>query len=108
MEILTILISVLWLGSLSLLVFRRRDTNITPIVEAIHELLHRELKNHQQVTLTALKANQEELTNILNKLTVNNINDDEVSDTLNDFSHAFSKGIKRLSSLQEQNKLKKV
>jgi len=118
MEIITIIISALCLVLLAILVFRKKENNVNPVIEAVQQLLQRELKDNRSELSVSLKENREELSNGLDKLTqkleekltiisdglnkTGKDNRDELTRSLKDFSDTFSKNVKDFNDLQKQ------
>lgn len=118
MEIIAIIISVLCLGLLAILVFKKKENNVNPVIEAVQQLLQRELKDNRSELSVSLKENREELSNGLDKLTQKleekltviseglnksgKDNREELTRSLKDFSDAFSKNVKEFNDLQKQ------
>ena len=69
MEIIAIIISALCLILLAVLVFKKKENNVNPVIEAVQQLLQRELKDNRSELSVSLKENREELSNGLDKLT---------------------------------------
>lgn len=118
MEIIAIIISALCLVVLVILFFRKKENDVTPIIEAVQQLLQRELKENRTELSTELKGNREELSNGLGKLTQkleekltlisdglsksSKENREELTSSLKDFSENFSKNVKEFNDLQKQ------
>ncbi len=118
MEIIAIIISALCLVLLAILVFRKKENNVNPVIEAVQQLLQRELKDNRSELSVSLKENREELSNGLDKLTqkleekltiisdglnkTGKDNRDELTRSLKDFSDTFSKNVKDFNDLQKQ------
>lgn len=69
MEIIAIIISTLCLVLLTILVFRKKENNVNPVVEAVLQLLQRELKDNRSELSIYLKENREEISTGFDKLT---------------------------------------
>jgi len=118
MEIIAIIISALCLILLAVLVFKKKENNVNPVIEAVQQLLQRELKDNRSELSVSLKENREELSNGLDKLTqkleekltliseglikTGKDNRDELTRSLKDFSDTFSKNVKDFNDLQKQ------
>ncbi len=118
MEIIAIIISALCLVLLAILVFRKKENNVNPVIEAVQQLLQRELKDNRSELSVSLKENREELSNGLDKLTQKleekltviseglnksgKDNREELTRSLKDFSDTFSKNVKEFNDLQKQ------
>lgn len=118
MEIIAIIISALCLVLLAILVFRKKENNVNPVIEAVQQLLQRELKDNRSELSVSLKENREELSNGLDKLTQKleekltvisdglnkngKENREELTRSLKDFSDTFSKNVKDFNDLQKQ------
>ena len=118
MEIVSIIISAISLVVLVILFVKSRKTDVTPIIEAVQQLLQRELKENRTELSASLKENREELSNGLDKLTqkleekLTLINEglnksakdnrEELTSSLKDFSDTFSKNVKEFNDLQKQ------
>lgn len=118
MEIIAIIISALCLVLLAILVFRKKENNVNPVIEALQQLLQRELKDNRSELSVSLKENREELSNGLDNLTKKleekltvisdglnksgKENRDELTSSLKDFSDNFSKNVKEFNDLQKQ------
>ncbi len=118
MEIIAIIISALCLVLLAILVFREKENSVNPVIEAVQQLLQRELKDNRSELSVSLKENREELSNGLDKLTQKleekltvisdglnksgKDNREELTRSLKDFSDTFSKNVKEFNDLQKQ------
>jgi len=118
MEIVTIIISALCFVILVILLFKNNKTDVTPIIDAVQQLLQRELKENRTELSASLKENREELSNGLDKLTqkleekLTLINEglnksakdnrEELARSLKDFSDTFSKNVKDFNDMQKQ------
>ena len=118
MDIVAIIISALCLILLAILVFRKKGSNVNPVIEAIQQLLQRELKDNRSELSVSLKENREELSNGLDKLTQKleekltlisdglnksgKENREELTHSLKDFSDTFSQNVKEFNELQKQ------
>lgn len=118
MEIVLIIISAISLIVLIILLIKSGKTDVNPIIEAVQQLMQRELKENRTELSASLKENREELSNGLDKLTqkleekltqisegLNNSakdNREELSRSLKDFSETFSRNVKEFNDLQKQ------
>lgn len=118
MEIVSIIISALCFVILLVLLLKNKKTDVTPIIEAVQQLMQRELKENRTELSASLKENREELSNGLDKLTqkleekLTIINDglnksakdnrEELANSLKDFSETFSRNVKEFNDLQKQ------
>jgi len=118
MEIIAIIISALCLILLAILLFKKKENSVNPVIEAVQQLLQRELKDNRSELSLSLKENREELSNGLDKLTQKleekliQINEglnksgkenrEELTSSLKDFSDNFSKNVKEFNDLQKQ------
>lgn len=118
MEIIAIILSAISLIVLVILLIKTGKSDVTPIIDAVQQLLQRELKENRTELSASLKENREELSNGLDKLTkkledkLTLINEglnkgakdnrDGLTRTLNDFSDTFSKNVKEFNDLQKQ------
>jgi len=118
MEVITIIISTLCLILLAILLFKKKENSVNPVIEAVQQLLQRELKDNRSELSVSLKENREELSNGLDKLTKkleekltaisdglsksSKENREELTSSLKDFSDNFSKNVKEFNVLQKQ------
>lgn len=118
MEVITIIISTLCLILLAILLFKKKENSVNPVIEAVQQLLQRELKDNRSELSVSLKENREELSNGLDKLTQkleekltiisdglsksSKENREELTSSLKDFSDNFSKNVKEFNDLQKQ------
>ncbi|MGE4346133.1 MAG: DNA recombination protein RmuC [Flavobacteriaceae bacterium] len=118
MEIVSIIISALCFVILVVLLLKSNKTDVAPIIEAVQQLMQRELKENRTELSASLKENREELSNGLDKLTqkleekLTLINEglnksakdnrEELARSLKDFSDTFSKNVKDFNDLQKQ------
>ena len=118
MEIAAIIISSFSLILLTILFLRKNTNEVNRIMEALQNLMQRELKENRIELSASLKDNREELSNGLDKLTLKleeklNLiseglshsgmqNRTELSNSLKDFSDTFSKSVKEFNDLQKQ------
>lgn len=118
MEIVSIIISALCFLILIVLLLKSNKTDVTPIIEAVQQLMQRELKENRTELSASLKENREELSNGLDKLTqkleekLTLINEglnksakdnrEELTRSLKDFSDTFSKNVKDFNDMQKQ------
>lgn len=118
MEIIAIIISALSLVLLLILILRKGQDNVTPVIEAVQNLMQRELKENRSELSLSLKENREELSNSLDKLTQKleekltviseglnknaKDNREELTRNLKDFGEVFSKNVKDFNDLQKQ------
>ncbi|MBN2166773.1 MAG: DNA recombination protein RmuC [Marinilabiliaceae bacterium] len=118
MEIISIIITALNLVILLAILFKNNKTDITTIIEAVQQLIQRELKENRTELSSSLKDNREELSNGLDKLTqkleekITLINEglnksakdnrEELTRSLKDFSETFSRNVKEFNDLQKQ------
>lgn len=116
MEIIAIIISTLCLILLVILFLKKN--NVTPVIEAVQQLMQRELKENRGELATSLKDNREELSNSLDRLTEklegklkaisdglntgHKQNREELTNSLKDFSANFSRNVKEFNDLQKQ------
>lgn len=118
MELIAISISVLSLVLLVLLFFRKNENNVSLMIDAVQQLMQRELKENRIELSASLKDNREELSNGLDKLTLKleeklrlisegliksgQQNRTELTNTLKNFSDAFTQNVKEFNDLQKQ------
>lgn len=118
MEIVSIIISALCFLILIFLLLKSYKTDVAPIIEAVQQLMQRELKENRIELSASLKENREELSNGLDKLTqkleekLTLINEglnksakdnrEELARSLKDFSDTFSKNVKDFNDMQKQ------
>jgi DNA recombination protein RmuC len=118
MEIATLVVSVLALLVLMVLWFKAGKRDDAPLIEAMRQLMQRELKENRAELALSLKDNREELSLGLERLTrkleenLNFIREDlnknakenreELTRTLRDFSDAFTKNVTDFNELQRQ------
>jgi DNA recombination protein RmuC len=118
MEIISTIISAICLIVLVILFVKTGKTDVTPIIEAVQQLIQRELKENRTELSASLKENREELSNGLDKLTqkleekLTLINEglnksakdnrEELARSLKDFSDTFSKNVKEFNDMQKQ------
>ncbi|SMO92565.1 DNA recombination protein RmuC [Saccharicrinis carchari] len=118
MEIIAIIISVLSLVLFALLFFKKKENDVSLIVDAVQQLMQRELKENRIELSASLKDNREELSNGLDKLTLKleeklrlisdglnksgQQNREELSQSLKNFSDVFTQNVREFNDLQKQ------
>jgi DNA recombination protein RmuC len=118
MEVIALVISVLCFLILLFVYFKISSQNYAPIVEALHQIMQRELKENRTELSASLKENRDELSSGLDRLThkmeeklllmmegLNKSakeNREELARSLKDFSDAFSRNVKEFNDLQSQ------
>ena len=115
---ISIILSAICLIVLLILLSKTGKRDDTPIIEAVKQIMQRELKENRTELSASLKENREELSTGLNRLTqrleekLTLINDglnksakenrEELARSLKDFSDTFTMNVKEFNDLQKQ------